>query len=284
MPQSSADQASTSTPIPTPVEQAVPPAPVQLQPLRWGDPLRWLVAGARDVRRAWGVALFYGLCFWGMALCLAWVFRARPEYVMSMASGCLLLGPFLAIGLYDTSRRLEQGEAPDLGRSITAWDRNVGGMGMLLLVLIVLELLWGRASLVVFAVFFDTGMPSTTGVLQAIFRVENWEFIAVYAAVGGAFALLVFGTTAVSMPMMLDQSSDALTAGLTSMQVVLGNPGVMLLWGAMIATLVGASFGLLWGVPLVLVGPVLGCACWHAYRTAVVGVQIPSTSAPEAVP
>ena len=33
---------------------------------------------------------------------------------------------------------------------------------MLVLVLIVLELLWGRASLVVFAVFFNTGMPSTT--------------------------------------------------------------------------------------------------------------------------
>ena len=260
--------------------------PVQLQALRWGDPWRWLGAGARDVRRAWGVALFYGLCFWGMALCLAWVFSASPEYVMSMASGCLLLGPFLAMGLYDTSRRLERGEAPDLGRSITACDRNLGGMGMLVLVLIVLELLWGRASLVVFAVFFDTGMPSTTGVLQAIFRPENWKFIAVYAAVGGTFALLVFGTTAVSMPMMLDRGTDALTAGLTSMQVVLGNLGMMLVWGALIAALVGASFLVLWGLPLLLVGPLLGCASWHAYRSAVVPLPYtPSaTPAPEAVP
>ena len=258
--------------------------PVQLQPLRWGDPGRWLAKGARDVRRSWGVALFYGLCFWGMALCLAWVFRASPEYVMSMASGCLLLGPFLAMGLYDTSRRLEQGAAPDLGRSITAWDRNLGGMGMLVLVLIVLELLWGRAALVVFAVFFDTGMPSTTGVLNAIFRPENWEFIAIYAAVGGVFALLVFGTTAVSMPLMLDRGTDALTAGLSSMQVVLGNLGVMLLWGAVIAALVGASFLVLWGLPLVLVGPLLGCASWHAYRSAVVAVPLAATPAPDAVP
>ena len=258
--------------------------PVQLQPLRWGDPGRWLAKGAHDVRRAWGVALFYGLCFWGMALCLAWVFRASPEYVMSMASGCLLLGPFLAMGLYDTSRRLEQGEAPDLGRSITAWDRNLGGMGMLVLVLIVLELLWGRASLVVFAVFFDTGMPSTTGVLNAIFRPENWEFIAIYAAVGGVFALLVFGATAVSMPLMLDRGTDALTASLSSMQVVLGNLGVMLLWGAVIAALVGASFLVLWGLPLVLVGPLLGCASWHAYRSAVVALPLAATPAPDAVP
>ena len=138
----------------------------------------------------------------------------------------------------------------------------------------------------VFAVFFDTGMPSTTGVLQAIFRPENWEFIAVYAAVGGTFALLVFGTTAVSMPMMLDRGTDALTAGLTSMQVVLGNLGMMLVWGALIAALVGASFLVLWGLPLLLVGPLLGCASWHAYRSAVVPLPYtPSaTPAPEAVP
>ena len=69
-------------------------------------------------------------------------------------------------------------------------------MGMLILVLMVLELLWGRASLVVFAVFFNTGMPSTTGVVQAIFNPENWEFVIAYTVVGGAFAAIVFATAA----------------------------------------------------------------------------------------
>lgn len=63
---------------------------------------------------------------------------------------------------------------------------------MLLLVLLVLELLWGRASLVVFAVFFNTGMPSSSGVLEAVFNPQNWEFVLVYMAVGGVFAVLVF--------------------------------------------------------------------------------------------
>lgn len=243
--------------------------PVQLQPLRWGDPWRWLAQGARDVRRAWGVALFYGLCFWGMALCLAWVFRASPEYVMSMASGCLLLGPFLAMGLYDTSRRLEQGLAPDLGQSITCWDKQLASMGMLVLVLIVLELLWGRASLVVFAVFFNTGMPSTTGVVQALFSVDNWEFIAVYSAVGGVFAALVFGSTVVSLPMMLDRGTDAMTAAITSLRVVTTQTGVLVLWGLLIVLLVAAALLVPWQWPLVVVGPWLGCASWHAYRACV---------------
>ncbi len=117
----------------------------------------------------------------------------------------------------------------------------MGSMGMLVLVLIVLELLWGRASLVVFAVFFNTGMPSTTGVLQAVFNPENWSFVAVYSAVGGVFAALVFSTSVVSIPMILDRDTDALTAGITSIRVVLENPLTMLLWGALITLLVGAS-------------------------------------------
>lgn len=206
-------------------------APIVIRSVGWQEPLRWLAAGWGDIRRAWGVALFYGSCFWLMALALAWVFRASPEYTMSLASGCLLLGPFLAMGLYDTSRRLEQGLAPDLGQSITCWDKQLASMGMLVLVLIVLELLWGRASLVVFAVFFNTGMPSTTGVVQALFSVDNWEFIAVYAAVGGVFAALVFGSTVVSLPMMLDRGTDAMTAAITSLRVVTTQTGALVLWG-----------------------------------------------------
>ena len=245
-----------------------PPQPITLQKLRWGDPLRWLLQGLQDVRSAPGIAVFYGVCFWLMALLLGWVFRTRPEYTMSMASGCLLIGPFMAMGLYDTSRRREAGLRPSLSESLTCWDSHMGSMGMLMLVLVVLELLWGRASLVVFAVFFNTGMPSTTGVLQAVFNPENWSFVAVYAVVGGAFAALVFSTTVVSIPMILDRDTDALTAGITSFRVVLENTAVMLWWGALITAIVGVSLWY-WGVGLLLAGPVLGHASWHAYRASV---------------
>lgn len=243
-------------------------APIALQPLRLADPFRWLTQGLRDVRAAPGVSLFYGACFWCMALLLGWVFRTRPEYTMSLASGCLLVGPFLAMGLYDTSRRREAGLAPELSSSLTCWDSRLGSMGMLVLVLVVLELLWGRASLVVFAVFFNTGMPSTTGVLQAVFNPQNWSFVAVYALVGGVFAALVFSTSVVSIPMILDRNTDALTAGITSMRAVLENSLTMLVWGALITALVAVSLWF-WGAGLLVAGPVLGYASWHAYRAAV---------------
>jgi uncharacterized membrane protein len=141
-------------------------------------------------------------------------------------------------------------------------------MGMLVLVLIVLELLWGRASLVVFAVFFNTGMPSTTGVIQAVFNPENWEFLAVYLLVGGVFAGLVFATAVVSIPMILDRDTDAISAAITSLQVVFGNVAVMLLWGALLTALVVLAL-LPWGLGLLVIGPLLGHASWHAYRGSV---------------
>lgn len=250
----------------------VPPPPVgprrEIVTLRLADPFRWLARGARDLRAEIGIGLFYGTCFWGMAVILGLVFSHLPEYTMSFISGCLLAGPFLALGLYEVSRRRELGIAPDLATSLTCWGEHLGSMGMMVLVLVVLELLWGRASLVVFAVFFNTGMPSTVGVVQAVFNPDNWDFVAVYLAVGGVFAGLVFSSAVVSLPMILDRDTDAISAAITSIQVVYGNTLVMLLWGLLISVLVLLAL-LPWGAGLLLVGPWLGHASWHAYRGSV---------------
>jgi uncharacterized membrane protein len=260
-----------SNPEPEP-EPYVPPPPVgprrEIVALNLADPFRWLARGWRDLYHAKGIALFYGFFFWAMAMILGAVFRNMPEYTMSFASGCLLAGPFLAMGLYEVSRRREQGLPPDLATSLTCWDSHLGTMGMLVLVLIVLELLWGRASLVVFAVFFNTGMPSTAGVVEAVFNPENWEFVAVYTVVGGVFATLVFSSMVVSLPMILDRGTDAISAAITSIQVVYDNTGVMVLWGLLITLLVIASL-IPWGLGLLIIGPWLGHASWHAYRGTV---------------
>lgn len=177
---------------------------LQILQLRWSEPWQWLLLGLSDVRRAPMIALFYGLCFWGMARLMAWVFRSSPEYLMSMASGCLLVGPFLAMGLYYVSKQLEQGKPVLLSESLTCWDKHLASMGMLVMVLMVLEMLWGRAAMVVFAISFDTGMPSTATLLQTLLRPENWEFLLGYTAVGGIFAALVFASMVVSLPAILD--------------------------------------------------------------------------------
>ena len=71
---------------------------IEIQPIRFSDPLHWLWMGLRDMASQPLISLFYGVCFWLMALVLGVVFRNKPEYAMSIASGCLLVGPFLAMG------------------------------------------------------------------------------------------------------------------------------------------------------------------------------------------
>jgi uncharacterized membrane protein len=70
------------------------------------------------------------------------------------------------------------------------------------------------------------------------------------------------------MPMILHRKTDAITAGLTSLRLVLTEIGVMLFWGVIITALVGLAM-LPWFAGLLVVGPVIGHASWHAYRAAV---------------
>jgi uncharacterized membrane protein len=241
--------------------------PIALRPLTMADPLRWLALGWRDFIRCPGIGLFYGGCFVVMGWALMSVYQNAPAYMLAMCAGFLLMGPFLCLGLYRASQRLEQGEKPDFGDSLLAWDTRTAQLGIFGFVLLILEMLWGRATMVLFAVSFD-GMPDFKGSLLALIDPENLGFIVGWLAVGAVFAGLIYAVSVVSIPMILHRQTDAITAGLTSMRLVLTQPLVMLFWGALITLLVLAAM-LPWFAGLLVVGPVLGHASWHAYRVAV---------------
>jgi uncharacterized membrane protein len=253
--------------MPTDNAPEPPPAPIGLRRLGLADPLRWLLLGWRDFRRAPLIGLFYGAAFVIMGWALASVYERAPAYVLALAAGFLLVGPLLCLGLYHVSRSLERGEKPDFGASLLAFESQLGPLAIFGLVLLVLEMLWGRATLVIFAVSFD-GMPDFKGSLLALLDPQNLPFIVAWLAVGAVFAGLIFSVSVISIPMLLDRPVDAITAGLTSLRLVLSQPGVMLFWGALISGLVVAAM-LPWFAGLLLVGPVIGHASWHAYRAAV---------------
>lgn len=240
---------------------------LKLADLSAADPFRWLALGWRDFANCPKVGLFYGICFFVMGHALWYVFQAAPAYVLALSAGFLLMGPFLCLGIYDASRAIEDGRRPSLRASLAAWRPTKGTMAIFAGVLLILEMLWGRASLVVFAVTFNT-MPSTENLLAELVRIENIEFLITYTVVGALFAGLIFVTSAISIPMILDRQTDAISSGLTSIRACLQNPGVMLLWGALITTIVVLAM-LPWFLGLLLAGPVLGHATWHAYRAIV---------------
>ena len=257
----------STTPAPAPAP-AAPPAPaITLNALTLADPLRWLQRGWQDFRRCPGIGLFYGGCFMVMGWALLVVFRHAPAYMMALSAGFLLMGPFLCLGLYRASQRLEQGQRPEFGDSLLAWDTRTAQLGIFGFVLLVLEMLWGRSAMVVFAVSFD-GMPDFKGSLLALLDPENLGFITAWIVVGAVFAGLIFSISVISIPMILHRQTDAITAGLTSLRLVLTQTPVLLAWGALITLAV--VLAMLPGFAgLLIAGPVIGHASWHAYRAAV---------------
>ncbi len=248
-----------------------PPVPsaldLPLTTLRLGDPLRWLAAGWRDFRRAPHIGLFFGACFVLMGWALVATFRRAPEYTLALSAGFLLMGPFLCLGLYHASSELEEGHRPSFGAALTAWRQSGAQLGIFAAVLLVLEMLWGRAAMIVFAISLD-GVPDFSQPLASFLTEEYITFAVIYTLVGAVFAGLIYAISVVSMPLLLDRQVDAVSAGLLSMRLVLTQTGVMLWWAALIAglTLLALLPGFL---GLLLVGPVLGHASWHAYRAAV---------------
>lgn len=237
-----------------------------LNALSWSAPFTWLKLGWRDFLQAPGIGLFYGLCFVLMGWALVGTFKQAPEYTLALSAGFLLMGPFLCLGLYHASRELEHGRRPSLLGSLLAWRISSAQLAIFAAVLLVLEMLWGRAAMIVFAVSFQ-GVPDFSGPQASFLTEEFITFAVVYTVVGGIFAGLIFAISVVSMPMILDRSVDAVSAGLLSMRLVATQPGVLWLWAACIAVL--TALAMLPGfLGLFLVAPVIGHASWHAYRAA----------------
>lgn len=242
-----------------------------------GAPWRWLAAGWRDFRAHPLPSAFYGVCFAGMGLLIYVVFRHAYQYVSALVTGFFLVGPFVAIGLYALSRRRERGEPPWLAPTLDAWAPNVSAIGLFALVLAVILLVWARASLVVFALFFTHDMPNLEGFAAQLLSPTNLEFLFAYLLVGGSFAVLVFAISVVSVPMMLDRDTDGIVAVLTSLRAFAANVPAMIVWGLAIVVLVGLGFAT-WFVGLVVTVPVIGHATWHAYRELVVPAPVSSAS------
>ena len=128
-------------------------------------------------------------------------------------------------------------------------------------------LMWLRAAVIIYALFFGLRpFPGLDHIAPMLFTTPTgWAMLLVGGVVGGLFAGFAFGISVFSIPMLLDERKDALTAMGTSMALFWNNLPVMLTWGAIVLGLflVSLATGL---VGLIVVFPLLGHGTWHAYR------------------
>lgn len=234
-----------------------------------GAALGWLAAGWRDLAADPAPSLAYGLLVFAVsALITGGLFYFNLNYILFPAlAAFLVVGPLIAVGLYEKSRLLEAGERPTLRRMIFVRAASGGQIGFIGVIMLGLALLWMRAAVILYALFFGVRpFPGFDQMTPMLFTTPTgWAMLATGTVVGGLFAAFAFAISAVSIPMLLDRRIDAFTAMGTSMAIVWANRPVMIGWGAIVALL--TAIGLATGfVGLIVVFPLLGHATWHVYR------------------
>ncbi|MGE5154884.1 MAG: DUF2189 domain-containing protein [Bdellovibrio bacteriovorus] len=235
------------------------------------QPVRWLAAGWKDLRRAPAASLGYGMLFViaSYLITLAVVVNQWFYLLLPLLGGFFLVAPALGLGLYEISRRLEQGQEPTLAQVLSAVFFNrfqIATLGAFLTVVLLAWIMVANLTLVGLA----SGItPSFDQALGYLFSLQYLPMLAVGTGVGALFALVVFGLCAISVPMLLDRDDvDALSAMQTSVAACLYNWRPMLLWALVIAAVILAGFFTLY-VGLAIGFPVIGHATWHAYRDLV---------------
>lgn len=236
-------------------------------------PWTWLATAWKQIWQAPAISLGYGFVFAAMSaglVVLLWVFAALP-LILPLIGGFLLIGPLLAVGLYELARRLSAGDPLALRPILlvkTAAPTQIAFMGALLLVA---YLAWVRIAFLLVMLFIGIGedLPPLSAFFTELFF--TWDGIGLLAtgtAIGGIIAFVIFAVSAVSIPMLMDRDIDAITAMITSVAAVRANLGPMLLWGWLILLLIacGVATGFL---GLILTFPLVGMATWHAYKSLI---------------
>jgi uncharacterized membrane protein len=249
-----------------------PPAVPEVNEVDLSDLRASLALGWQDFRRAPLLGLVFSTVYVLGGWLIWWAMTAKGQvwWTLPASAGFPILGPFIACGFYEISRRLEVGEplrvAEVFGVIFRQKDRQIPAMAA---VIVVYFLFWNFLAHMIFALFLGNAVMTNVSSSLAVFLTgEGLVMLAFGTAVGAAFATLLFSLTVVSLPMLLDREVDFVTAMLTSFALVRENPRVMLGWGALIG--VSLFLGMLPGfLGLFVVLPLFGHASWHLYRRAI---------------
>jgi len=229
------------------------------------QPIEWLRLGWRDLHACFGPSLLHGMIVALGGLTIVTLTLQATALMPGALTGFLLVGPILATGLYELSRRHAAGERPALRHVIAAWRRGTRPLVALGLLLMLAATAWVLVSALLFKLFVPVPLDTPIRFLRyAVAGQGGWLFF-LWLLAGGLGAALVFSLTVVSAPLLLDRRVDLRTALMASVRAVGENPAPMALWAALIMLAMALSMATLM-IGFVFAVPVIGHATWYAYR------------------
>ena len=191
--------------------------------------------------------------------------------VFPLLAGYTLIGPLVATGMYELSRRREQGlDTSRVHAFAVLRFRSFRSIAMLGILLMVIYFTWLAVARAIYGLTFGGAVPESVAAFanQVFTTPAGWTLIVVGGGAGFLFAVVVFTLSVISFPMLLDRNVGITTAVQTSIRAVVANPVTMGLWGFIVAgVLFVGSLPFFVGLSVAL--PVLGHATWHLYRKAV---------------